>query len=357
MRWIDILTDAGHVTNMYTYGDTASMPGHAVNGMHRHFRSAFTGDKWLRLPIWLRRQLIADNIDVALAVLEFSSIATMLAVRNTEVAAILVEHGMPSLRWQMQGRVGKIKKMLAGRLYPSAVAVVAVSHSVAVDLRVGVGVDPDRIYVLPNVMDLEAARQHNAAEYASAQSIRLLLVGRLVKEKNFLAAIEAAHHLIELGWETSIAVFGEGAERAALARAASQYQVQVEFRGWQRNWVEEARPGDVLVLTSLAEAFGNVLVEAACAGIPTVATSSALGVAEAVIPGVTGVLALTSSAPDVAEAVLKARDLDVSQCPEGWLKRFSPDSVAPSLLKIIERATLSPRSRSVVATDETTVGK
>ena len=57
-------------------------------------------------------------------------------------------------------------------------------------------------------------------------------------------------------------------------------------------------------------------------GIPSVAASEALGVADAIVPGITGELARSGSPADFADAVERAMCLDLSGI-DRWLRRFS----------------------------------
>jgi glycosyltransferase involved in cell wall biosynthesis len=74
------------------------------------------------------------------------------------------------------------------------------------------------------------------------------------------------------------------------------------------------------------EGLGNVLIEAAATGIPSVASSRALGVADAIVPGITGELALTDDPQAYADAVLRAAPLQLNSPVDlgAWLERFSP---------------------------------
>jgi glycosyltransferase involved in cell wall biosynthesis len=92
----------------------------------------------------------------------------------------------------------------------------------------------------------------------------------------------------------------------------------------------------VVLLPSDREGFGNVLVEAAAVGVPSVAVSGALGVADAIVPGITGELALGSSASDLADAVQRASELKVDGI-EAWLERFSVDSSGRDLETVLSR--------------------
>jgi glycosyltransferase involved in cell wall biosynthesis len=104
-----------------------------------------------------------------------------------------------------------------------------------------------------------------------------------------------------------------------------------------RIWVQglAARGHDVTLygIPSRCEGFPNVVVEAA-AGIQSVAISNALGVADAVVPGLTGELAISDDPSDIADAVERAatRSVDAG----AWLERFSVDNSTEHLLAVFE---------------------
>ena len=85
------------------------------------------------------------------------------------------------------------------------------------------------------------------------------------------------------------------------------------------------------------------LTEAAAAGIPCVAPSSALGVADAIVPGLTGVLALSARPEDLADGVLEATALPSPVALEGWLSRFSDSSAVDGLERVLKRVVADRR--------------
>lgn len=90
-----------------------------------------------------------------------------------------------------------------------------------------------------------------------------------------------------------------------------------------------------MLLPSTCEGFGNVLVEAAAASIPSVAMSTALGVADALVPGVTGELVYLDSPTAIADAVQRAAHHRVDA--SDWLERFSVDNSTDLLTAVFDR--------------------
>jgi len=340
--WATGLTDRGHHVTFLLYGSPASRE-RVVDEPVVVFPGRSVASRWTGLPRWVRREVERLDVDVVLSVLDFSNIAALLATFGSPRPVVISEHATPSLLWRHRGAGGAAKKLAARLLYRRAAATIAVSHAVAADLRVTLSVPPERIVVLPNpvVTPTGTGLQRGGAADAGAGH-RLLVVGRCASEKRVDRAIEVLGELRKRGHDWTACVIGDGPLRPALKRLAQQEQLPVKFPGWVIPWQAEARPGDVLLMTSDLEGFGNVLVEAAAAGIPTVAPSPALGVADAVLPDLTGVLSPTSRVEDLADAVLRAAELRLgTPGVQTWLERFHPEAVAERLEAVLERTVRS----------------
>src|SRR5262249_28909954 len=133
-------------------------------------------------------------------------------------------------------------------------------------------------------------------------------------------------------------VIGDGPLRADLDDYAEAHGIGLTFLGWRQPWWESVTDVDCLLLPSAIEGFGNVLVEAANAGIPSVARSSALGVADAIVPGITGELVTGDTADELADGVLRAIRPTVETPLARWLARFTADSSMERLITALEYA-------------------
>jgi glycosyltransferase involved in cell wall biosynthesis len=157
---------------------------------------------------------------------------------------------------------------------------------------------------------------------------------RLVEQKDPLLVPEVARILKQRGRNVAITVFGAGPLEEALVDAARRADVPATMAGWQEAWFLNCPPRSVVCLPSLVEGFGNVLVEAAAVNVPVVTMSSALGVADAVVPGVTGYLAATRNAEEFADLVEDADRLPAWEV-DGWLDRFSPEASTTTLERVL----------------------
>ena len=133
-------------------------------------------------------------------------------------------------------------------------------------------------------------------------------------------------------------VIGDGPLRGHLEHESKRHELCVSFPGWREPWWDAVENVDCLLVTAKFEGLANVLIEAAAVDIPCVAPSRAIGVADAIIPGITGELAMTDTPEDLAAAVrrvsLRPRpsELDI----QAWLAHFSTGSSTASLVAAFE---------------------
>ncbi|TSE01255.1 glycosyltransferase family 4 protein [Skermania sp. ID1734] len=137
----------------------------------------------------------------------------------------------------------------------------------------------------------------------------LLYVGRLEYEKGIQDAIAALPRIRRSHPGTTLAIAGEGTQYDWLQKLVRQHRVtrSVQFLGKLGHdellgWLHGA---DAIVLPSRYEPFGIIALEAAAAGTPLIA-STAGGLGEAVVDGVTG---LSFQPGDVAGLTSAVREL------------------------------------------------
>ena len=143
----------------------------------------------------------------------------------------------------------------------------------------------------------------------SGAAHRLLYVGRLEYEKGVQDAIAALPRIRRTHPGTTLTVAGDGTQFEWLSELARTHRVRTfgDVRGQPRSrpscsaWLHGA---DAIVLPSRYEPFGIIALEAAAAGTPLVA-STAGGLGEAVVDGVTG---LSFAPGDVAGLAAAVRD-------------------------------------------------
>ena len=136
-------------------------------------------------------------------------------------------------------------------------------------------------------------RRRSAPSQAPAKEPLVLFVGRLAPEKDLMTWLLVASHVSRRHPEARFVVVGEGPERARLEVAAAKLGLArvITFAGYVPNseLPQLYAQATALLVTSRAEGFARVLVEAASQGTTAVSTASA-GPRDIVINGVTGFL-------------------------------------------------------------------
>lgn len=142
----------------------------------------------------------------------------------------------------------------------------------------------------------------------------IVMAGRLTDLKGAAFLLDALPRASrELGRNLSLTILGDGPERASLEARARALGVAAKFSGWvseaERNRL--LRTADLHAMPSLwPEPWGLVGLEAACAGVPTVAFAVG-GIPEWLVAGESGELAPADppSANGLAQAIVRsARD-------------------------------------------------
>ena len=338
-RWAATLADQGHEVRAYTFDPAGSPALEVPEAAHAHFPLRSAGSRWLLLPAWIRRRADRDGLEALVSMMTFANLAAVAgasALRGrSAIPVVIVEHSVMTLGLPLQsdGSGARTKRWLARRLYRHASAAIGVSHPVVADMIGGYGVDPSRAFVVPNpVLEAPPAEPEPGLPPAA---LNVAFVGRLVARKRPLLFVDALAALAARGIEVRGTVVGDGPMRDEVRARGRERGVPLDLRGWTEPWLDAARDVDCLLLPSDVEGLGNVFVEAAAAGIPSVARSSALGPADAIVPGLTGELVGQSGPEHLADGVLRAVSSRGGDPLASWLSRFSAQASAARLLEIL----------------------
>ena len=174
------------------------------------------------------------------------------------------------------------------------------------DIALGWGLEPGRVSVLPNpapdVPELPS-RDELRAELGVGGRV-LAFAGRLGPQKALGVALEAVARVPEV----TLVVAGDGPERAALERRASELDVdgRVRFLGSvsRVGVLRLFRAADASLLPSAWENFPHTVVEALAVGCPVIATSVG-GVPEIVHDSENGLLVEPGDADGLAAAITR----------------------------------------------------
>ncbi len=168
-----------------------------------------------------------------------------------------------------------------------ASAVIAVSRHTREDLIREYALDPDRAFVVYNGVELASVwanlgQIHRDDEDRLGSSV--LFLGRITAQKGPIEFLRACSKVAQILPSTSFVIAGDGdllPDCKALAKELGLAD-RITFTGFlSAQQVQDALDNtDVLVMPSLSEPFGLVVLEAASRGVPSIVSRHA-GVAEA----------------------------------------------------------------------------
>lgn len=186
------------------------------------------------------------------------------------VKVVTTVHGFTS--YGMRGRLYELLQIRAFRHFD---AVVAVSQPIAKKL-VTVGVDPGRVHIIRNAVDDRAvpmSRDDARRELGiGAKEFVIGWVGRLNPEKGPDVFIAALAELADS--DVRACIVGDGPELTSLMAQAKSLGIaeRISWAGSVPNAGRLFTAFDVFVLSSHTEGTPIVLIEAAKAGVPIIAT-------------------------------------------------------------------------------------
>ena len=282
-----------------------SIPIHDAGAVSR-------GGRWRAL----RRHAAEQRPDVVMAFLSYFSILSAVRLANagtkvafnqqTPMSAFLTDADYQWRRTWHRAAFSAVTRIG----YAAADLIIATSNGVADDLTRMFGVDPGRIRVLGNPVDLERVRTAidepvDESMFPAGGGPLIIAAGRLAEAKNYPLLIDA-FALVRQRIPARLAILGQGELEPAIRQQIDRQGLSsaVALLGFHANpWKFIARAG-VFALTSRYEGFGNVLIEAMACGVPVVATASP-GTRDIITSGVDGVLVDAHTPPAVADALIR----------------------------------------------------
>ncbi|MDN5963494.1 MAG: glycogen synthase [Actinomyces sp.] len=260
---------------------------------------------------------------------------------------VVTAHSLEPLRpWKAEQLGGgyRLSSFIEKTAYEGAAAVIAVSRGMREDiLRCYPGVDPDRVHVIHNGIDLQewhapstpeerAFQERTLERYGIAPSRpTVVFVGRVTRQKGLPYFLRAARRL------------SPDVQVVLCAGAPDTKEIAVEVDGLVRS-LQETRTGvvliqemlphqeivsildaaDVFITPSVYEPLGIVNLEAMAVGLPVVGTATG-GIPDVIVDGETGYLVPidqkkdgtgTPLHPEVFEADMAERLMKVLSDPE-----------------------------------------
>ena len=243
-----------------------------------------------------------------------------------------------------------ILRRLARFVFSRAACITVVSTFLKEKLQSILQIPSTKITVLPMPVDLDSFNPSEKAglleahpEEEAKKRKKILCVARYTKQKRLDTLINALALLKEEGFNLEVILIGEGEEEKNLRRMIETEALSNEVTLLPLMSQEELsryyRESDVVVLPSVDEGFGLVLVEAQLCRTPVIGADSG-GIPDIIEAEKTGLLFPPGDAQALAgsiKRILMEKELAGKLASKAYEKartRFSPDSIAGAFVSL-----------------------
>jgi glycosyltransferase involved in cell wall biosynthesis len=224
-------------------------------------------------------------------------------------------------------------------------AAICVSDALVVGVTAN-GLDPRRVHVVPNAVDVERVRRLAGVLPARTPRAPVIVgLGRLSSEKAFDLLVRAHAELLREGVEHELELIGEGPEREPLRRLADDCGVRdsVSLPGYVDDALSRLARAAALVVPSRHEGQPLVMLEALALEVPVISRSAGASevigpefVAEESVPSLVAALRRHLDDPEPLRAAARAG--------AAALEARTADGAAREYLRVLELTARGARS-------------
>lgn len=309
-RELAALEDGAHDVEVLCFGEQRATEGNLrVHGVEPDFELPRQDDRHAKfMDAMARNVLMAGSVEEADIVhghTWYSHLAGCLVKQLTGGKLVLTTHSLePHRPWKVEqlGTAYQASSWVERTAYENADGVVAVSSAMKADVESLYDVDPSRVRVVHNGIDIEQYRPRPDESVLEANGIDpstpyVLFVGRVTRQKGILHLVEAIRDL-EPGVQVVLCAGAPDTEAIGEEMEARVEAVRAETNR-RIVWITEMLPrasiialythAEVFVCPSVYEPFGIINLEAMACETPVVA-SAVGGIPEIVVSGETGLL-------------------------------------------------------------------
>lgn len=226
-----------------------------------------------------------------------------------------------------------------------------VSNTIARNIARKYNISPNKFFISPVSISLKKEERflNKLIQRKSKQKIfNVIYIGRFVKTKDLKLWIKTAFEILERNKNFKFTLVGYGDEFKEINSIISQSKYKAFFKLTNKVYYEDLpkylKECNLMLLTSLYEGFGRVILEAMTYGIPCISTKSG-GPEDLITHNKNGFLSETRSPHELAELILflfkdRSKYLEFSKNSLKYAhKDFNSDKLIDSYVNLLIKAT------------------
>jgi len=276
-----ILFDGSKIDYPYS-GSIIDMQLPPVDGKFRKLLMMF------RRIMKLRKIKAKHKFHITISFLENANVANLFSRKTDKL--VLTVHNFNSKR--NYGFFYELTyRWLMKAFYNKADRIIAVSQMVAWDMVKNFDIIEEKIEIIYNFINIDSIKSlmnqpiDSTMERIFEKPV-IINVGRLYPQKGHIHLIRAFSMVIKKIPDAQLVILGHGEMEQELKALSQKLGIaeNVKFLGFQQNPYRWMARSKALVLSSLFEGFGNVLIEAMCCELPVISTDCRSGPREILSP-------------------------------------------------------------------------
>ena len=251
---------------------------------------------------------------------------------KTNIPYVISEHASRLL----SGNVKKDEKRVLKKIYSDSIVNISVSSSFKEKLEGEYGAE---FAVVDNIVDTSSFQF--IKDKNKNDVFNFVSTGNLIKRKGFDVLIKAFSLLYKDNKNVRLTIIGGGEEKenlSSLIKSLGLEEIVCLIGEKTRNEINNYfQNSDAFILTSKAETFGVVYIEAMFTGLPVIATKC--GGPESFIDRKCGLFANVDDVDDIASAmkdiIKNASSYNREEIHNYVLNRFSPEVIANKIIDLV----------------------
>ena len=192
------------------------------------------------------------------------------------------------------------------------------------------------VCVIPNVVHL-----NESGVFSTSVNARCIFVGRFDNQKNIGALIQIWTLVQKRHPNWTLDVYGNGHLKPYYEKIVLGLKLNIVIHSAVPDIMERYKESSILLMTSLYEPFGLVLVEAMSCGLPVVAFNCPYGPADIIHDGSDGFLVDEKNVDAFADRVCQLMEDDYLRQRMGKAailsaQRYKPESIMPLWIRLFK---------------------
>ncbi len=184
----------------------------------------------------------------------------------------------------------------------------------------------------------------NSPKSDFAECEKIIMIGRLTKQKNYQMALEAVKKAAEKYPQIKLDIFGKGPEEEHIKELIEEMSLENNVRlcGWTQTPHDEMHSHDIFLMTSNYEGMPNSLMEAMAIGLPCISTNCPTGPKDLITDNENGYLvpvgdseALASRLLDIIEMTPEQRKAMGEKARKTMIEQFNSEIIAQKWEELI----------------------